>query len=137
MTPEKAIEIVKSIMQSGKEQRKPRNNYELEDVGEYEDPELPDGCIRRQLAIDVVQRILGDCQSWDVVGALVKLPAAKKGHWIKDKFCGSTNDGLSFQYYDSPDYMMCSECFHSFNYYDNCTELFNYCPNCGAYMRDE
>ena len=28
----------------------------------------------------------------------------------------------------------CSVCHMWFNYFDNCTELFNFCPNCGAKM---
>ena len=28
----------------------------------------------------------------------------------------------------------CTECGHMWNIIDNCTETFNYCPNCGAKM---
>lgn len=30
--------------------------------------------------------------------------------------------------------IICSECGCSWNLIDNCTETFNYCPNCGAKM---
>lgn len=32
------------------------------------------------------------------------------------------------------DFISCSACKTEFNIYDNCTELFKYCPNCGAKM---
>lgn len=32
------------------------------------------------------------------------------------------------------DCIICSECKSSWNVLDNCTETFNYCPNCGAKM---
>lgn len=32
------------------------------------------------------------------------------------------------------DDIICSECGHAFNVIDNCTELFDYCPKCGAKM---
>ena len=33
------------------------------------------------------------------------------------------------------DTIACTECGHMWNTIDNCTETFNYCPNCGADMR--
>ena len=35
------------------------------------------------------------------------------------------------------DCIICSECKNSWNVIDNCTETFNYCPNCGAKMDGE
>ncbi len=33
------------------------------------------------------------------------------------------------------DQIMCSVCGASFNIIENCTEQFDFCPNCGAHMR--
>lgn len=38
---------------------------------------------------------------------------------------------------DNEDYMFCSICGIQWNYCDNDTETFNYCPNCGARMEGE
>lgn len=35
------------------------------------------------------------------------------------------------------DDMECSECGETWNYVDNCTETFVYCPNCGAKMEEQ
>ena len=35
------------------------------------------------------------------------------------------------------DMIACTECGHAWNIIDNCTETFNYCPNCGAKMDGE
>lgn len=35
------------------------------------------------------------------------------------------------------DEIMCTVCGANFNVIDNCTEKFNYCPNCGVEMRKE
>ena len=35
------------------------------------------------------------------------------------------------------DFFGCSNCHHSFNYIDNCTEEFDYCPVCGAKMDEK
>ena len=41
------------------------------------------------------------------------------GRWIEDT---------------ATDMIACTECGHAWNIIDNCTETFNYCPNCGAKM---
>lgn len=38
------------------------------------------------------------------------------------------------QWLDNEDYMFCSICGIQWNYCDNDTKTFNYCPNCGAKM---
>lgn len=43
-------------------------------------------------------------------------------------------DALATAIYE---WIVCSECGKPFNLIDNCTEEFNYCPNCGADMRGE
>ena len=44
------------------------------------------------------------------------------GRWIEDV---------------ATDMIACTECGHAWNIIDNCTETFNYCPNCGAKMDGE
>ena len=41
------------------------------------------------------------------------------GRWVEDT---------------ATDMIACTECGHAWNTIDNCTETFNYCPNCGAKM---
>ena len=36
--------------------------------------------------------------------------------------------------FEATDGIVCSECGRAWNIIDNCTETFNYCPNCGAKM---
>ena len=38
---------------------------------------------------------------------------------------------------EKEDYMFCSVCGHQWNYCDNDTQEFNYCPNCGARLDEE
>lgn len=65
-------------------------------------------------------------QGWlDALGNLKNAPAADvvpvvHGRWL-----------------DNEDYMFCSICGIQWNYCDNDTETFNYCPNCGAKMDGE
>ena len=37
---------------------------------------------------------------------------------------------------ESDDYIVCPECFNCWNICDNCTETFDYCPKCGADLRE-
>ena len=53
-------------------------------------------------------------------------PERKKGEWIKDRLV-STNGGTYGVY-------RCSICEHS---YQDIGYGFNFCPDCGAYMRGE
>ena len=74
-----------------------------------------------------------DMQKWDsgcwirykmFENALEEVPTVeaepvRHGHWIeKDDECE------------------CPFCGKAWNYIDNCTETFNYCPNCGAKMQE-
>lgn len=65
-------------------------------------------------------------QGWlDALGNLKNAPAVDvvpvvHGRWL-----------------DNEDYMFCSICGIQWNYCDNDTETFNYCPNCGAKMDEE
>ena len=43
----------------------------------------------------------------------------KHGRWVEDT---------------AYDMIACTECGHAWNIIDNCTETFNFCPNCGAIM---
>lgn len=68
--------------------------------------------------------------------AIERLPAAdvvpvRHGRWIEYPEC------LRFENAYSDDHIVCSECHEVFSILDNCTEAFNYCPNCGAKMDGE
>jgi len=52
----------------------------------------------------------------------------KHGKWIEYPEC------LQYDNAYSDDHIVCSECCHVWSLLDNCTETFNYCPNCGAKM---
>lgn len=64
---------------------------------------------------------------------LNQLPAAdvvpvRHGRWIEYPEC------LGYEEAYSEDHIVCSACGMVFNLLDNCTETFNFCPNCGARM---
>jgi len=70
-----------------------------------EDPSLS-----KVLLVRFAEQILNDAPTVDA-------EPVKKGHWIeKDDECE------------------CPFCGKTWNYTDNCTETFDYCPNCGAKM---
>lgn len=79
--------------------------------------------IRRQ---DMIESILfatadGDKADW-IIGVIKSVPSAQKtGHWI--------NRSLNILYPEWERYI-CSSC-------GKCSNNYNYCPNCGAYMRGE
>ena len=107
--------------------------------------------ISRQAAIDAVGKYLkkdGDVITIaDVVDAAVAIgilpsaePERKKGHWIEDAetYYRAVNEKGGGVNEDTPffvDDIACSECLAMFSVIDNCTEDFNFCPNCGADMR--
>lgn len=60
----------------------------------------------------------------DIYRAMLNAPAIDAeevvhGRWVEDT---------------ATDMIACTECGHAWNTIDNCTETFNYCPNCGAKM---
>lgn len=74
-----------------------------------------------------------------IVNRIDKIPAedvapVKHGEWLDNtEYLTETEFNYDGFYYDS-DYICCSTCNSNFNKIDNCTETFNYCPNCGAKM---
>ena len=59
-----------------------------------------------------LEEIINACPTEDAVEVV-------HGRWIEDV---------------ATDMIACTECGHAWNIIDNCTETFNYCPNCGAKM---
>lgn len=55
----------------------------------------------------------------------------KRGEWVEYPYC------LCYEGALTEDDIACSSCGAVFNVIDNCTETFNYCPNCGADMRSK
>lgn len=100
--------------------------------------------ISRKAAIaQVSEDIWDDAVAHDVIELLKELPTAeperKTGHWIEDaeSYYRAVNDKGGGVNEDTPyftDDIACSECLAMFSVIDNCTEAFNYCPNCGAKM---
>ena len=60
--------------------------------------------------------------------ALLKEQEAK---WIEYPEC------LAYDGAYSDSHIVCSACKHVFSIMDNCTEEFDYCPHCGAKMKQE
>lgn len=67
----------------------------------------------------------------DAIALLREQPEQKHGHWIEYPKCLEYDGALD------DTYIVCSACEHVFNVIDNCTELFDYCPKCGAKMNEE
>lgn len=72
----------------------------------------------------------------------VTLQEPRKGHWIEtaeeyykaiNEKGGGVNENTDF----FTDDIACSECLAKFSVIDNEAERFDFCPNCGADMRDE
>lgn len=71
------------------------------------------------------------------------LPSAQKtGRWITDaaEYYGMLNErGLAVDEYTPyfTDDIACSQCLAKYNIFDNETQFFKHCPNCGAKMEDK
>ena len=94
---------------------------------EYEKPEICEDCIPRKAALRINELHHGQMpnhinhQIWKELKAVPSvLPKAKKGHWIKE-------DRGRVEYS-----AVCSECGDSTFW----SEKSNFCPNCGADMRE-
>lgn len=90
--------------------------------------------IEKGNAINAVFEAFADGRSAYV--ALEAIPAAdvvpvRHGEWIGYPEC------LKYENAYSDDHIICSVCTACFSIIDNCTETFNYCPNCGARMDGE
>ena len=64
------------------------------------------------------------------------IPAAdvverKRGNWV------GYPDSFKYEHVYDRDAIVCPFCEESWNIVDNDTERFNYCPNCGAEMKEE
>lgn len=93
---------------------------------------------------EYVDSIYVDCVDIEALRIAIKAlyaePERKKGHWIEDAetYYRAVNEKGGGVNEDTPffvDDIACSECLAMFSVIDNCTEDFNFCPNCGADMR--
>ena len=93
--------------------------------------------IRREDVLKEAFTIIWNGEDFKVVKTetILSIPSAeqerKKGEWIEYPDCLRYEDAYS------DDQIACSACHHVFSILDNCTEEFNFCPNCGADMRGE
>lgn len=60
-----------------------------------------------------------------------KLLKEQEAEWIEYPKC------LAYDGAYSDSHIVCSACKHVFSIMDNCTEEFDYCPHCGAKMKQE
>jgi hypothetical protein len=91
--------------------------------------------IRREDAIRAIDSLGEDYISYYKLLMLIgRLPTAepeqRKGKWIEYPDC------LRYEGAYSDDHIVCSDCGHVFSILDNCTEEFDFCPNCGAEMSE-
>ena len=79
-----------------------------------------------------------DCNAMLLADAADALEAAdkqiaelmpKEGEWIEYPDC------LRYEGAYNDTFIACNQCGHVWSTIDNCTETFDYCPNCGARMR--
>ena len=123
-------------------EQEPTDDATLKDIFctgcEYKEQE-PCDAISREAAIkaecdvcaigggyDKCQYFMQGCNEIECIRVLPSVQPSRKGHWIeKEDFNGDT-------YYD------CSECGESFCLMEGTPtdNLYNYCPNCGADMRE-
>jgi hypothetical protein len=76
----------------------------------------------RVLCIDCIAETAGDTKEQAIAAWNRRSDAVPvvRGEWIEHE-----------------DEMECPQCCYFWNYCDNDTERFNYCPNCGAKMEDK
>ena len=60
-----------------------------------------------------------------------ELLTKQNAEWIEYPEC------LAYDGAYSDSHIVCSACKHVFSTMDNCTEEFDYCPHCGAKMKQE
>jgi hypothetical protein len=96
--------------------------------GEWKVPEY----IKRE---DVIL-ITTETGALETQGRVRALPAAHVQHVVHGKWIGWP-ECLQYDGAYSDDQIVCSSCHKVWNLIDNCTEDFNFCPNCGAYMVEE
>lgn len=61
----------------------------------------------------------------------ISLLKEQDAEWIEYPEC------LAYDGAYSDSHIVCSACKHVFSIMDNCTEEFDYCPHCGAKMKQE
>ena len=93
-------------------------------IAEFNCCELtPDGWIDVNYAIDFLERLPSaqpekceDCGNFNKARLVIPQPERKKGRWI--------------EYVNS--HCECPFCHKEWSFFENMTEWFNFCPNCGA-----
>lgn len=95
-------------------------------------------CIKREDVLELAKRgfIVGNCNYSSVVAFINDIPSADvrpvvRGQWVDYPEC------LKYMNAYADDHIVCSACEECFSILDNDCERFNYCPNCGADMREE
>ena len=67
--------------------------------------------------------------SLECIEDILELLKEQEAEWIEYPEC------LAYDGAYSDSHIVCSACKHVFSIMDNCTEEFDYCPHCGAKMK--
>lgn len=75
-----------------------------------------------------IEELSLDCEMFQQKCMELEAQMPKEGEWIEYPDC------LRYEGAYNDTFIACNQCGHVWSTIDNCTETFDYCPNCGARM---